>query len=95
MLEGALILLAGLVVGRFLPARRKQRKAKQIKPVCGCEHGLHDHDKATGACNARSRTYRYDQATEFEVLDGYVPCTCRQYTGPEPLPEYYAPEITG
>ena len=25
----------------------------------------------------------------------HTQCTCRQYSGPTPLPEYYAPEIGG
>jgi hypothetical protein len=25
----------------------------------------------------------------------HTPCTCRQYSGPLPLPEYYATEIAG
>lgn len=96
MLEGALILLAGILIGRFAPARRKGPKPpKQIAPVCGCEHGFHDHDPDTGACNGLMKTYRYDPDSQCEVLDAYEPCTCRRYTGPEPLPQYYAPEITG
>lgn len=95
MIEGALILLAGILAGRFLPTRHTKPKVRQTAPVCGCEHGRHDHDPATGACNAQIKTYKYDPVTEREVLHRYSPCTCRQYTGPEPLPEYYAPEITG
>lgn len=95
MIEGAVILIAGLLIGRFVPARRTKPEQRQPEPICGCRHGRHDHDPATGVCNGQKKVYRYDPLTELEVLDGYAPCTCRQYTGPEPLPQYYAPEITG
>jgi hypothetical protein len=30
------------------------------------------------------------------ILNGrYVRCTCRQYSGPTPLPEVFAPQIGG
>jgi hypothetical protein len=61
MLEGALILLAGILIGwvaRSLPARRKDPKPVEA----GYEH---------------------------------KPCACRRYSGPEPMPTYYAPEIAG
>ena len=79
MLEGALILLAGIVIGRVLPGRRR-KKAATGGPVCGCGHHHSYHDPETGRCNA----------TRFGD-----PCKCLSYTGPEPLPEFYAPEIGG
>jgi hypothetical protein len=93
MLEGALILLAGFVVGRFMPGRRRKPKPpKPIKPICGCGHGYHDHGAESGACHGQKKKYRHDGLSE--VMDGYMPCTCQRYTGPTPLPEFYAPEIT-
>ena len=83
VLEGALILLAGIAIGRFTPGRR--RKSKKPKPICGCGHGLHDHGK--DGCNAQ---VCYDR-----LYNRWRECTCRKYVGPEPLAELYAPEITG
>ncbi len=94
MLEGALIALAGVLIGRFLPGRRRHPKPpKPAKPICGCTHGIHTHDPGTGRCNAQVKTYRHNGITE--VLDGYADCACVRYSGPEPLPEFFAPEIGG
>lgn len=95
MIEGALIALAGFLVGRFLPGRR--RLARPTLPpaaVCGCRHHASFHDPVTRACHATDRRMKYDE-------EGYncgthdFPCTCRKYTGPEPLPEVFMQEISG
>jgi hypothetical protein len=78
LLEGAGILLSGMLAGRFWPARRKGPRPP--KPVCGCRHHASYHEAGTGPCHFN------------EHYAGY--CRCRQYTGPQPLPEFYAPEIT-
>lgn len=100
MLEGALILAAGILLGailRSLPARRKTPKqAKQPQPVCGCTHHHSYHDPETGKCNATVKGQplqfdRYADPIKWEL----VPCPCLRYSGPEPLPAYYAPEIAG
>lgn len=94
LFDGGLIAIVGILVGRFLPGRRRTpRPAPAPKPVCGCGHGLHDHDPETRTCNARLKSYKYDGVVEDEVLDKYVPCTCKQYTGPEYVPNYIAREI--
>lgn len=94
LLEGALILLAGILLGRFLPSRRKH--PRQPEPVCGCDHHHSFHDPQTGECHAQVRgaVTRFD-ADEFPIAWELVPCSCRRYSGPEPLPEVYAPEIAG
>jgi hypothetical protein len=82
LLEGAGILLSGMLAGRFWPARRRGRKPpKPVTPTCGCNHNVSYHDPKTGRCH------------KISSYDGSQ-CPCRRYTGPEPLPEYYAPEIT-
>jgi hypothetical protein len=54
VLEGALILLAGIAIGRLLPARRKG-PGPPPKPVCGCGHHFSYHDPETRACGYASR----------------------------------------
>jgi hypothetical protein len=61
----------------------REVKARQGKPICGCEHHRAMHDPATNECHGRN----------YEGGGIYSRCTCRQYVGPEPLPSYYAPEI--
>ena len=88
-IEFALVALAGVLLGRFLPNRRKGPKPPP-KPVCGCGHHHSYHDRQNGRCGHVERVYLgggiYGQPDE---------CTCRQYSGPEPMPEFYATELTG
>ena len=35
-----------------------------------------------------------DYATRDPVAWEQVQCSCRQYSGPQPVPAFYAPEIT-
>ena len=55
MVEGALILLAGILIGRFFASRRKDPDPKPVEAVCGCKHHHSMHVPETGACNARER----------------------------------------
>lgn len=92
MLDGAGILAAGLVLGRFWPARR--RGAKLPKPVCGCGHDLahHEPDGSGGGTTCHSLMY---VPTTMSCDSHHVPCTCRQYSGPRIMdPGYVAREIT-
>jgi hypothetical protein len=95
IIEGAIIALAGVLIGRFLPNRRKGPKPpKPVKPICGCEHHHAHHDPATGTCNASVDVpTRYDS---YGIARAWKqsPCACRQYSGPVPMPEVYAPEIS-
>ena len=96
LIEGALILLAGILVGRFAPARRRRPKPpRPVEAVCGCTHGIHTHDPKTKECKASVKRYRYSTSEEREVFDKYAPCACVCYSGPEPLPEFFAQEIGG
>lgn len=94
MLTGALILLAGIAIGwllRSLPGRRKG--PKPIEARCGCRHHHSMHDPETGRCHARvdepATYYRDGDPTSYVK----VQCPCQRYSGPEPLPSYFAPEI--
>jgi hypothetical protein len=82
-IEVGVAVIIGVLVGRFLPNRRKAPKAPE--PVCGCEHHYSYHAPATGECHGRC----------YDGSGIYSRCSCRHYSGPQPLPEFYAPEITG
>ena len=76
------LLGAGLTAVAFLVGRvagRRSREPKPIRPVCDCEHAISYHRDHTGRCGWSER-YPYR-------------CGCQKYSGPQPLPEYYAPEI--
>lgn len=94
MITGALILAIGILAGwllRSLPARRNGPKPASLPgPVCGCEHHHSFHDPATGQCHNLTRVPGTMSRDSY-----HTPCKCRQYSGPVPLPEYYAPEIAG
>jgi len=84
-IEVGVAVIVGVLLGRFLPNRRRGPKpAKAIQPICGCDHHRSFHDPASGECHGRN----------YEGAGYYSACTCRQYSGPEPLPEYFAPEVT-
>lgn len=90
MLLGAAIFAVGALFGRLMPARRKHPKPpKPPEPICGCKHHHSFHDPKTGKCSA----LMYVPSTMMQD-SRHIPCTCRQYSGPVPLSEVYAPEIT-
>jgi len=97
MLGGGLLFFTGFLLGRV---HRPHRKIKEPKPVCGCKHHYSMHDKETGHCHGMSSTGGTPVRDRYgnPVLDRYgdvqfasnVPCGCRRYAGPEPLPTYTA-----
>lgn len=91
MLVGAAIFAAGVVAGRFLPARRKSGRGKEVQPICSCGHAVSFHGE-DGRCNAKTEVTKWDNGRW--IGNEQQPCTCQKYTGPEPLPTFYAPEIT-
>jgi len=96
MIEGALILLVGVVVGRMLPNRQKTQLTQPEEPYCGCDHHLAMHDSKTGVCHEQvetghtkpvmspGRTYVLYRETLTEQ------CNCRQYVGPIPADQVLA-----
>ena len=94
-IEVGVAVIVGVLLGRFLPNRRKGPKPpKPVQPICGCTHHRAHHDPDTGACHASVKVpSRYDSAGNTTAWK-YDPCACRQYSGPQPLPEFYAPEVT-
>ncbi len=84
---GAALLAAGHLTG-WLAGRRSTRRAAATPPVCGCGHGLEQHDPDTKACHAQVRRDTYNKHGDW-VGDTYVACTCRQYVGPTPVEQLF------
>jgi hypothetical protein len=83
VIEGALVFLAGLV-GGWLAGRlnlKRRRTYRHPDPICGCKHHFSQHDR-TGKCYA---------PTNWGA--NWHQCTCQVYTGPQPLPEFFSPEV--
>lgn len=94
MLEGALIALVGVLVGRFMPGRRRGPKPiPPPQPICGCTHHFALHDPETKACHGTVKTRKHN-AIGDHIGYTYPACACRQYTGPTPMPEFFANEIS-
>lgn len=89
MLIGAAIFGAGLVTGRLLPGRR--RGANESRPICSCGHAMSFHGQ-DGRCNATREVSRWNGPRWAGNVQEQ--CRCQKYTGPQPLPSFYAPEIT-
>jgi hypothetical protein len=87
MIEGAAILLVGLVAG-YLAGRRNRSTPVPItsEAMCSCRHPRGQHLEGKGACQAKTK----ESANGVQM---FVPCACQLYDGPEPLPQFYAPEI--
>jgi hypothetical protein len=79
LLAGAGIAFGGVLIGRYQRPKRAYRERK-VEPICGCKHH-HSFHRNGGACH---------------FTDSWgIRCQCQHYRGPEPLPEYYAPELGG
>jgi hypothetical protein len=95
MLEGAVIAVAAFAAGQWLPRPSRRRATpKPPKPFCGCGHHHSFHDPAAGQCHATVEVATHWDSYGNERKWRQDPCTCKQYSGPVPLPEFYAPEIT-
>lgn len=86
-LAGAAAAVGGMLIGAQPRVRRlmgfERRELEDPKPICGCKHHYSHHDE-NGMCHA------IVQGDYLGAIQGYrqTPCTCKRYTGPEPLPRY-------
>jgi hypothetical protein len=93
LVQDIVILSVGLFLGMLLRMRQNS-SAKLPEAVCGCEHHHAMHDPVTGHCHAliNGEPLKYNSWKEPTAWT-QVQCPCRRYSGPEPLPVYYAGEI--
>lgn len=90
LILGGVILLIGIIIGRFTAPRRTlaPRLPPPPKPICGCGHHLAYHDKKSGQCN------EYQPGVVQSGTNNKVTCKCRQYSGPLPLEQLVPTEIS-
>ncbi|NNH73984.1 hypothetical protein HLB23_29725 [Nocardia uniformis] len=88
---GAGLLGIGWIVGRFghRTAQGKAINAPATSALCGCGHDLSLHDRKAGACHAEHMR-KVGMGTGMKE---WARCGCRQYTGPTPLEELFAPPV--
>jgi hypothetical protein len=91
VITGALILAVGILAGWLLRSLSGRRKGPEsVEALCGCTHHHSFHDPKSGQCHSLMRV-----PGTVSKDSHHAPCTCKQYSGPLPLPEYFAPEIVG
>ncbi len=90
---GAVLTHLGVLIGAWRQRRRTPDPAATPTALCGCSHPLAMHDPDTNACHATvkvaSRWNKYGDAVGWERPQ----CTCRQYTGPRPIDQVFAPRV--
>ena len=97
LIIGGGLVAAGYVSGRIGRARRHPKPPKPTpppKPICGCSHHYALHDPESKACHGSVKTPKHNVVGD-QVGYTYPACACRQYVGPVPMPEFFAPEIGG
>jgi hypothetical protein len=79
---GGVLAAAGFLAGR---AGRGRPGGLPNGAVCGCQHPLAMHDPQTQECHGRTK--------EREMgMSQMTDCRCRQYDGPRPIEELFAPQ---
>lgn len=83
---GAVVGAASYWAGTRRPIKKPYEDSNQ--PICGCKHHFSMHDPTSKQCHAQVKTTgHYNEKSQYVYTRQ---CACRNYTGPEPLPEYYA-----
>jgi hypothetical protein len=72
--------------------RQRLAALEKHSPVCLCKHGINEH-KENGRCLVVVGTY--DAWPGWLRAQGDEICSCRRYTGPEPLLQNYHPQEIG
>ena len=91
----SLLIGGGLVVVGWVAGRVGRRRPSGPPPppvaTCGCGHPLAQHDREASTCHAEIPR----DAFKFGRWAGHtwVRCPCRQYIGPRPIDEVFAPRL--
>jgi hypothetical protein len=89
LLVGGLLLAVGFVAGRL----GRRRAAPAIpQAVCACGHPLSQHDPESNACYSEVARDAYTKRGRW-AGHTWVACSCRQYIGPRPIDEVFAPRL--
>ncbi|MPQ97530.1 hypothetical protein GB931_06260 [Modestobacter sp. I12A-02628] len=91
LLVGAALLAVGYLGGR-LGRRRPTAPGAPLTPMCGCAHPLSQHDPGSSTCHAEVPRDAYDKRGRWQG-HSWVRCPCRQYVGPRPIDEVFAPRV--
>jgi hypothetical protein len=81
--------------------RRCNRKWKKkinspVEPICGCNHHKSYHLDGAGECHGlvKGDPVRFDDFGNPRAHKK-IKCGCQHYVGPEYLPQFTVPEISG
>jgi hypothetical protein len=86
---GALLVIVGFAAGRL--SRRRPGPALP-QAVCACGHPLSQHDPESATCHAEVARDAYTKRGRW-AGHTWVACSCRQYIGPRPIDEVFAPRL--
>ncbi|MGY1839105.1 MULTISPECIES: hypothetical protein [unclassified Modestobacter] len=90
LLVGGALLAVGFVAGRL--GRRRNVGPALPQAVCGCGHPLSQHDPEQGICHSEVARDAYTKRGKW-AGHTWVSCSCRQYVGPRPIDEVFAPRL--
>jgi hypothetical protein len=82
---GALVgSIIGSAIGNMVRRPKKPGPVGPVPAVCSCVHGYGIHEDGK-ACGGQIQRTRSGNLPGFE----WVPCPCKVYDGPEPLPRLW------
>lgn len=95
LVVGGVLLAVGYLGGRLGARRAARARARTPQlPVatCSCGHPLSQHDPKEHTCHAEVARDAYDRKGRW-AGHTWVACRCRQYIGPRPIDEVFAPRL--
>jgi hypothetical protein len=95
LVVGGVLLAAGYLGGRlggWRAARARARTPQVPLPMCTCGHPLSQHDPKEHTCHAEVARDAFNWAGHRSGQT-WVACRCRQYVGPRPIDEVFAPRL--
>lgn len=100
LIVGALLALIFFAIGRVSGRRQAIESGRAPRPpappICGCDHGLHEHDLKNGKCEAQYKKpmgQKRDKSGELWDTWEWTQCGCKQYTGPIPVEQFFTQQM--